>query len=198
MGHARWPHFTSTTGDVTSDNSGTVTRDRTLRIAASIKHGQVTASLLIGKLQSFRQKNSVALALQEYGRIAKTMSILHALDSEQHRRRINRQLNKGEGLHALRRFVAFGNYGQLQKSQPEEHVDQAGCLNLVTNAIVLWNTIYMQKAVQQLRKEGMAITDEMLQHISPTRFDHINRLGRYTFDVESRRTRLRPLRKASV
>ncbi len=169
--------------------------DELLRIAASIKHGQVTASLLIGKLQSYPQKNSVARALQEYGRISKTMSILRALDSEQHRRRINRQLNKGEGLHALRRFVAYGNYGEIQKSQQEEHVDQAGCLNLVTNAIVLWNTVYMQKAIQQLRKEGGAITDEVLEHISPTRFDHINRLGRYTFDVDRRRQRLRPLRK---
>ncbi|OGQ91473.1 MAG: hypothetical protein A2289_18380 [Deltaproteobacteria bacterium RIFOXYA12_FULL_58_15] len=171
--------------------------DELLRIAASIKRGWVTASLLIGKLQSYPQKNAVAQALQEYGRISKTMSILRALDSEQHRRRINRQLNKGEGLHSLRRFLAYGNLGEIQKSQPEEHADQAGCLNLVTNAVVVWNTVYMQEVVEQLRKEGHTIDDEDLKHLSPARFDHINRLGRYSFDVAAgqRRKRLRPLRQ---
>jgi TnpA family transposase len=171
--------------------------DELLRIAASIKDGQVTASLLIGKLQSYPQKNAVARALQEYGRISKTMSILRALNSEEHRRRINRQLNKGEGVHSLRRFLAYGNLGEIRKSQPEEHSDQASCLNLVTNAVIIWNTIYMQEVIHQLRKEGLAIGDEELKHLSPVRFDHINRLGRYSFNVEAgqRRKRLRPLRR---
>jgi len=174
--------------------------DEMLRIAASIKQGQVTASLLIAKLQSYPQKNAVGQALREYGRIAKTMAILRALDSEEHRRTVNRQLNKGEGLHSLRQFVAYGNLGEIQKSQPEEHADQAACLNLVTNAIIVWNTVYIQKVVEQLRKEGVSIDDEDLRHVSPARFDHINRLGRYRFDVEAglKRKRLRPLRQPAL
>lgn len=171
--------------------------DELLRIAGSIKEGWVTASLLIGKLQAFPARNAVAKALREYGRIPKTISILKSLDSEQHRRRMNRQLNKGEALHKLRRFIAFGNLGELHKSQPEEHADQAACLNLIVNAVVVWNTVYMQAAIAQLRKEGHTITDEDSKHLSAARFGHTNRLGRYRFDVASgrRRKRLRPLRK---
>jgi len=171
--------------------------DEMLRIAASIKDGCVTASLLIGKLNSYPQKNAIARALQEYGHILKSIAILKCLDSEQHRRRINRQLNKGEELHQLRSFIAYGNRGVLQKAQPEEHADQAACLNLVTNAVVVWNTVYMQAVIKRLRKEGHKISDEDAKHVSPGRFGHINRLGRYNFDVGagSRRQRLRPLRK---
>ncbi|MBP0001592.1 MAG: Tn3 family transposase [Cyanobacteria bacterium SID2] len=39
--------------------------------------------------------------LQEYGRLVKTLHILHWYEDETHRRRLCRQLNKEEALHAL-------------------------------------------------------------------------------------------------
>jgi rRNA maturation protein Nop10 len=39
--------------------------------------------------------------------------------------------------------------------------------------------------------------DERLRHLSPARFEHVNRYGRYRFDVEREtgRTGFRPLRE---
>ena len=73
-----------------------------LRVAGSLKLGWVTASLFIGKLQAYPRQNALTRALQEYGRLQKTIFILHYLQSEEFRRRINRKLNKGEAHHALR------------------------------------------------------------------------------------------------
>lgn len=170
--------------------------DDLLRLTASLKTGWSTASLLIGKLQSFPRKNDLARALQEYGKIKKTEFILRYLLDNDFRRRINRQLNKGESLHSLRRFLLFANEGNIRKRFPEEQQTQANCLNLVTNAIVLWNTVYLQAAVAQLKIEGIEIRDEDLNFISPARFAHINPYGRYYFDLEENlnRTGLRPLR----
>jgi hypothetical protein len=42
-------------------------------VAGSLKRGWVTASLLIGKLQSYPRKNRLTRALQEYGRLVKTV-----------------------------------------------------------------------------------------------------------------------------
>ena len=70
--------------------------DELLRVAGSLKRSWVTASLLIGKLQSYPRKNRLTRTLQEYGRLIKTIFILRYLESEQLRRRINTQLNKGE------------------------------------------------------------------------------------------------------
>jgi hypothetical protein len=56
----------------------------------------------------------------------------------------------------------------------------------------------MQAAVRQIEEtEGEGVSDELLRHLSPARFEHINRYGRYRFDVEreSARTALRPLRQ---
>ena len=171
--------------------------DDLLRLTASLKTGWSTASLLIGKLQSFPQKNDLARALQEYGKIKKTEFILRYLLDNDFRRRINRQLNKGELLHSLRRFLLFANEGNIRKRFPEEQQTQANCLNLVTNAIVLWNTVYLQAGVNRLRIEGIKINDEDLNYISPARFAHLNPYGRYYFDIEENLMRkgLRPLRK---
>ena len=70
------------------------------------------------------------------------------------------------------------------------------CLNLVVNAIIFWNTVYMQAVIDQLRKEGYQINDDDLRHLGPSRFEHINPYGHYTFNVqqELQRKGLRPLR----
>jgi len=82
--------------------------DNMLRAAGSLKLGWVTASLFISKLLSYPQKNVLAKALQEYGRLIKTIFIIRYLGSEEYRRRVNAQINKGEGLHRIRKFQAEG------------------------------------------------------------------------------------------
>ncbi|MBV8265243.1 MAG: Tn3 family transposase, partial [Planctomycetaceae bacterium] len=47
--------------------------DDLLRVAGSLKRGPVTASLLIGQLQASPRRNALTRALQEYGRVAKTL-----------------------------------------------------------------------------------------------------------------------------
>jgi TnpA family transposase len=182
---------------------GTIQRDRILRrwddllrVAGSLKLGWVTASLFISKLQAYPRQNSLTRALQEYGRLIKTIFILHYLQSEEYRRRINAQLNKGEALHALRRFLFFANEGKVRRKDAEEQLNQASCLNLMTNAVVAWNTIYMMAALDALTAEGYAVEGDDLVHLSPARYEHINPYGKYRFelDAEWSRTTLRPLR----
>ena len=138
-------------------------------------------------------------ALQEHGRLIKTLFVLRYLGNEDYRRRIQRQLNKGESLHALRRFLFVANEGHIRKHYLEEQLVQTTCLTLVTNAVIVWNTVYMQEAVDQIRREGFLVDDADLQYISPARFEHINAYGTYSFPVreEFNRQTLRPLRNPS-
>jgi TnpA family transposase len=156
-------------------------------VAGSLKRGWVTASLLIGKLQSFPRKNRLTRALQEYGRPVKTVFILRYLESEDYRRRILGQLNKGEALHGLR----DANKGTLRKKQEEELRNQAGCLNLVTNAVVTWNTVYMAAVTERLRAEGKTVNEEDIARLSPARYEHINPYGKHRFEVEEGLSRTR-------
>jgi TnpA family transposase len=126
----------------------------------------------------------------------KTNFILRYLNSEDYRRRINTQLNKGEKLHDLRRFLFFAHLGLIRQQQDENLANQSSCLTLVTNAVVAWNTIYMQAVIEQLRVSGFTIDETDFLHLSPARYEHINPYGRYEFDVAKTFSRelLRPLR----
>jgi TnpA family transposase len=157
--------------------------DDTLRVAGSLKMGWVTSSLLVSRLQARPRKNAFTRALQEYGRLEKTIFLLRYAESEDLRKRIGRQLNKGEELHALRRFLFFAHEGHVRKRQPEEQTEQALCLNLLTDALILWNTARYREIIERLRAEGFPVNDEDLTHLSPTRYGHVNPYGPYRFDL---------------
>jgi Tn3 transposase DDE domain len=74
---------------------------------------------------------------------------------------------------------------------------QALCLNLVTNAVIVWNTVYMAAVIEQLKQEGYPVHDSDLAHVWPTRYAHLNVYGKYPLHVEEgwRRQGLRPLRQ---
>ena len=52
------------------------------------------------------------------------------------------------------RAVFHGKRGELRQRYREGQEDQLGALGLVVNMIVLWNTIYVEAALNQLRLEG--------------------------------------------
>lgn len=81
-------------------------------------------------------------------------------------------------------------------SYREGQEDQLGALGLVVNMIVLWNTIYLDAALAQLRTEGLLVRDEDVARLSPLGFSHINMPGRYAFNLPEAvaRGKLRPLR----
>ena len=171
--------------------------DEMLRLAGSLKMGWVTASLLIGKLNVMPKSNTLIRAMQEYGRLIKTNFILRYLCNPEFQRQIHRQLNKGEALHSLRRYLMVAQEAQIRKRYPDDQLNQAHCLNLVTNAVVVWNTVYMWEAIEQLKREGRQIDEEDVKHLSPARYEHINVYGRYFFPISEEMSRkgLRPLRK---
>ncbi|WP_331767909.1 Tn3 family transposase [Embleya sp. NBC_00896] len=49
------------------------------------------------------------------------------------------------------------------------------------NACVLWNSVYIQESVAQLRAQGHHIADADLARLSPLGHDHIRIHGRYSF-----------------
>jgi len=92
--------------------------------------------------------------------------------------------------------VFHGKRGELRQRYREGQEDQLGALGLVVNMIVLWNTIYLQAALEQLRAEDYPVREEDVVRLSPLGHEHINLLGRYSFAVPEAvaRGELRPLR----
>jgi TnpA family transposase len=154
--------------------------DDILRLAASVKTGTVTASLILRKLASYPKQNGLALALRELGRIDATLFELEWLQDPHFRRRIQIGLNKGEALNKLKRAVLFHRRGEILDTGYEDQSYRASGLNLITAAIVLWNTVYLSKVVEGLEAQGVELPREYLKHVSPLGWDHITLTGEST------------------
>jgi TnpA family transposase len=165
-------------------------------LAGSLKLGVVRAGGLTRTLQTNDRPTRLARALQEFGRLIKTLYLLRYIDDEQYRRRILVQLNRGEGRHEVARTIFHGKRGELRQRYREGQEDQLGSLGLVVNLVVLWNTIYMDAALDQLRLDGFDVSPEDVERLSPLGHKHINMLGRYAFTLPEmvERGELRPLR----
>lgn len=173
--------------------------DDLLRLAGSIKFGQATASLVVGKLSASSRQNTMAAALKEYGALRRTIYAARYLSSETYRRRITRALNKGESVHALRRDLRYAHQGAFRSPHLQGQSEAAWCLTLLTNAVVTWATEYYGLAVAAMRNEGLSVDDEVLAHISPVHSENVNFFGVIDVDVESEVAKLdakgfRPLR----
>jgi len=155
--------------------------DDMLRLAGSLQLGRVPATGIMRTLQVGDRPTRLAQAIGEFGRIEKMLHTLNMLDDESKRRGTLNQLNRGEGRHSPGRAVFHGKRGELRQRYREGQEDQLGALGLVVNMIVLWNTIYIEAALDQLRKEDVEVRDEDVARLSPLIHDHVNMLGRYSF-----------------
>src|ERR1700686_4396248 len=167
--------------------------------SGSLKLGVVQATSVMRTLQIGDRPTKLAQAVAELGRVDKTIHCLTFIDDETKRRRTLTQLNRGEDRHKLARAVFHGKRGELRQRYREGQEDQLGALGLVVNVIILWNTLYMDAALEQLRAEGFPVQAEDVARLSPLVFEHINLLGRYAFSVPEavQRGELRPLRSPS-
>jgi hypothetical protein len=55
----------------------------------------------------------------------------------------------------------------------------------VIAAITLWNTVYLERAVNALRQRG-AVNDALLGHIAPLDWNHIGLTGDYNWHANKR------------
>jgi hypothetical protein len=147
-------------------------------------------------LQVRDKPTTLARALSEIGRIAKTIHILHYIDDRAFRRRILTQLNHTELRHRLGRRIHHGERGEIRSPLQQGQEEQLGALGLALNAVVHWNALYMQEAIQQVRRDGMDVHNDDITHLSPLIWRHLNFLGQYDFSLPDTviNGRLRPLR----
>jgi TnpA family transposase len=132
---------------------------------------------MLRKLGSYPRQNGLAVALRELGRIERTMFILDWLQSVGLRRRVHAGLNKGEARNTLARAVFLNRLGEIRDRRLEQQRYRVSGLNLVTAAIVLWNTVYLERATNALRGHGQAVGDALLQYLLPLGWEHINLTG---------------------
>ncbi|WP_145206870.1 Tn3 family transposase [Sphingobium sp. B2] len=156
--------------------------DDVVRLVASLKAGTVQPSVMLRKLAAYERQNQLDLALQEIGRVERSLFMLDWLESPALRQRCQAGLNKSEQRHQLTQAICTFKQGRIAERSHEAQQFRASGLNLVIAAIVYWNSTYFADAVGHLRSQGEIIPDELLAHTSPVEWNHIAFSGDFLWD----------------
>jgi TnpA family transposase len=153
-----------------------------VRVAISLKKHTSPAHIVVQRLTSSGPSDRLTKAFINLGRIVKTEYIMRYLTDKELRRTVQSQLNKGEYRHKLPRWIFFAEQGEFTVGNYEEIMNKASCLSLVSNAILMWNTIKIDGIIKQLEDQGEEISDEALSHISLLPYKHVLPNGTYFID----------------
>jgi TnpA family transposase len=155
--------------------------DPLVRVASSLQHRTAPAHVVVQRLGGSSPSDRLAKALTALGRVVKTIYLLRYLHDEELRRRVQRQLNRGESRHDLARWLFFANQGEFRTGDYEEMMNKASCLSLLSNAVLVWNTARLEGIVARLRAAGESVLEEDLARISPLAYAHVIPNGTYHF-----------------
>ena len=157
--------------------------DDILRFVATIKLKVSTASQLFKRLNSYSKQNPLMVALKEYGKIIKTISINKYIDDVERRQLIEGQLNKIESSHRLKKAISFA--GDLDQATKDEQDIAENCRRLIANAIICWNYVYLsQKLAEEKNENSRQKMIDVIRNGSVVMWQHLNLHGEYDFTEE--------------
>lgn len=156
--------------------------DDILRLVASLQAGTVLPSAMLKRLAAFQRQNQLDLALQELGRIERTLFMLDWLESPQLRQLCQAGLNKSEQRHALAQVICTFKQGRIADRGQDAQQFRASGLNLAIAAIVYWNSTYLADVIVHLAKDGKPLPPELLAHTSPLMWEHVGFSGDFLWD----------------
>ena len=159
--------------------------DDVLRLVATIKLKETTASDIFRRLNSYAKQHELYRTLKAFGQIIKTLFVLRYVDEVYLRQAIEQQLSRIELAHRFTRDVAVGNPREFEQTDKESQEIAESCNRLIKNAIVCWNYLYFEHRLKALADpaEKQALIDTISRH-SMISWRHVNMLGEYDFSDE--------------
>jgi len=110
-----------------------------IRTVQSLKEKTAPAHVVVQRLTNSYPSDRLSKAFTSLGRLIKTEYILRYITDKGLRRKVQRQLNKGEYRHKLPRWIFFADQGKFTTGGYEEIMKKSSALSLVSNAILYWN-----------------------------------------------------------
>jgi TnpA family transposase len=155
--------------------------DQLVRVAASLRNRTAPAHVILERLAGSNPSDRLARAVTALGRLVKTIYLLRYLHDPQIRHRVQLQLNRGEARHQVARWLFFANQGVFRTGDYEEIMNKVSALSVLSNAVLVWNTVQIANIVERLSVNGESVAREALARISPLLHAHVIPNGIYDF-----------------
>jgi TnpA family transposase len=165
-----------------------------MQLVLSIKMGKIDSMLILRKLGTYNRKNKLYLALQELGRVIRTIFLLEYVGDVEVREMITEMTNKVEAYHTLRQWTQFGSKVLVASNDAIEMEKAIKYNDLITNSIMLQNVIDMSQIIEQLIAEGYEIGPEDIARLSPYWTEHLKRFGLFVVNLDNQPEAIEPER----
>lgn len=152
-----------------------------VRVAASLKHRVVSANVIARRLVSSAPSNRLATALTHLGQLVKTIYILRFLNDAALRQQVRTQLSRGEARQDVAQRIFFADQGMFRSGDYYQMMNRASCLSLLSNAVLVYNTIRMARVLERAKAQGQPFTPDAIAHVSPLAYRHVIVNGTYDF-----------------
>ena len=162
--------------------------DEILRMIATIKLKEVTASDLFRRLNSYSKQHALYRALKAFGQIPKSLFILQVIDDPVLRQAIEKQMDRIEHVHRFTRAVSVGNPREFLQAEKEDQEMAEACKRLIKNCIICWNYLYLSQKLEEITDtESREALLDAVAYGSTVAWRHLNLLGEYDFSAEKLR-----------
>ena len=91
------------------------------------------------------------------------------------------QLNRGEARQDLAQRLFFADQGMFRSGDYYQMMNRASCLSLLSNAVLVYNTLRIGYVLERAKTQGQAFSSEAIAHISPLARRHVIVNGTYDF-----------------
>jgi TnpA family transposase len=156
-----------------------------IEYAVALKLKITEPEALLKRFTANNLQHPVYQALQELGRIIKTIFICKYLIFEELRIEIHEGLNVVERWNSVNDFIYYGKKSTISSNEPVIQEISILCLHLLQAALVYMNTLMLQKVLEGNHWQNK-LTIEDKRALSPLFYHHINPYGTFKLDMNER------------
>jgi TnpA family transposase len=159
--------------------------DQMIQYATALKLKISDPESLLKRFTANNLQHPVYQALQELGRVIKTIFICQYLCFEELRQEIHEGLNVIERWNSVNDFIFYGKKSVISSNEQTGRELSILALHLLQSSLVYINTLMIQK-ILDLEHWKNKLTIEDKRALSPLFYSHVNPYGTFKLDMNKR------------
>lgn len=159
--------------------------DQMIKYTTALKLGTASAEAIMKRFTRNNLQHPTYKALQELGKVVKTIFLCEYLSSKSLRIEINQGLNVVENWNSANGFIFYGKSGEISTNNLEDQELSVLSLHLLQNSLVFVNTLMIQEILSS-EGWGNPMETEDLRALSPLIYKHVNPYGKFELNMEER------------